>query len=79
MGAFDSSAVLSKETDTLINVGENGLIYKTKLNTRFDAVTGTLSMSPEVTKFQYKSSYNSPGADYGIENPRHLQESHVHG
>ena len=67
-GAFDSSAILSKETDTLINVGENGLIYKTKLNTRFDAVSGTLSMSPEVTKFQYKSSYNSPGADYGIEN-----------
>ena len=67
-GAFDSSGILSKETDTLINVGENGLIYKTKLNTRFDAASGTLSMSPEVTKFQYKSSYNSPGADYGIEN-----------
>lgn len=67
-GAFDSSGVLNKETDTLINVGENGLIYKTKLNTKFDAANGTLSMSPEVTKFQYKSSYNSPGADYGIEN-----------
>ncbi|NLB77969.1 MAG: PQQ-like beta-propeller repeat protein [Clostridiaceae bacterium] len=67
-GAFDSSAVLNKETDTLINVGENGLIYKTKLNTRFDVASGTLSMSPEVTKFQYKSSYNNPGADYGIEN-----------
>jgi outer membrane protein assembly factor BamB len=67
-GAFDSSGILSKETDTLINVGENGLIYKTKLNTKYDEANGTLSISPEVTKFQYKSSYNNPGADYGIEN-----------
>ncbi|HHY63761.1 MAG TPA: PQQ-like beta-propeller repeat protein, partial [Clostridiaceae bacterium] len=67
-GAFDSSAILSKETDTLINVGENGLIYKTKLNTHYDEKNGTISISPEVTKFQYKSSFNEAAADYGIEN-----------
>lgn len=67
-GAFDSSGVLNKETDTLIQVGENGLIYKIKLNTKFDANNGTISMSPEMTKFQYKSSYNEAASDYGIEN-----------
>ena len=46
-GAFDSSAVLNKETDTLINVGENGLIYKTKLNTKYDPISGTISISPK--------------------------------
>ncbi len=67
-GAFDSSAVLNKETDTLINVGENGLIYKTKLNTKYDPISGTISISPQVTKLQYKSSYNEAASDYGIEN-----------
>ncbi len=66
-GAFDSSGLLSQETDTLIQVGENGIIYKIKLNTNFNALSGTMSMSPEITKFLYKSSYNEVSSDYGIE------------
>ncbi len=64
-GANDSSAILNRYTDTLINCGENGLIYKTKLNTKFDSKTGALSIQPTVTKYRYKSSYSS---EQGIEN-----------
>ncbi|MHB8062559.1 MAG: outer membrane protein assembly factor BamB family protein [Ruminiclostridium sp.] len=64
-GANDSSALLNRYTDTLINCGENGLVYKAKLNTKFDKAKGTISVSPTVTKYRYKSSY-SP--DQGIEN-----------
>lgn len=64
-GANDSSALLNRYTDTLINCGENGLIYKTKLNTKFDSKTGALSIQPTVTKYRYKSSYS---AEQGIEN-----------
>lgn len=64
-GANDSSAILNRYTDTLINCGENGLIYKVKLNTKFDSMTGALSMQPAVTKYRYKSSYSS---EQGIEN-----------
>ena len=64
-GANDSSALLNRYTDTLINCGENGLIYKVKLNTDFDKTAGTISIDPEVTKYRYKSSYN---ANQGIEN-----------
>ncbi len=64
-GAFDSSAVLNKETDTLIEAGENGLIYKIKLNSKFDEAASTISLSPKITKYRYKSSYSS---DQGIEN-----------
>ncbi len=64
-GANDSSALLNRYTDTLINCGENGLIYKTKLNTKFDSKTGSLSIQPSITKYRYKSSYSS---EQGIEN-----------
>ncbi len=63
-GALDSSGVINWQTDTLLQVGENGLIYKIKLNTEFDETTGTISMSPDIVKYRYKSSYS---ADQGIE------------
>ncbi|OPX44055.1 outer membrane protein assembly factor BamB [Ruminiclostridium hungatei] len=64
-GANDSSAMLNRYTDTLINCGENGLVYKARLNTKFDSKAGTLSIEPTVTKYRYKSSYS---AEQGIEN-----------
>ncbi len=64
-GANDSSALLNRYTDTLINCGENGLVYRVKLNTNFDKGAGTISINPEVTKYRYKSSYSS---NQGIEN-----------
>ncbi|HEY5583351.1 MAG TPA: PQQ-binding-like beta-propeller repeat protein [Ruminiclostridium sp.] len=63
-GANDSSAILNRYTDTLIDCGENGLVYKAKLNTKFDKAAGTISINPTVTKYRYKSSYS---ADQGIE------------
>lgn len=64
-GANDSSALLNRYTDTLLDCGENGLVYKAKLNTKFDKKAGTISINPSITKYRYKSSY-SP--EQGIEN-----------
>ncbi len=64
-GANDSSALLDKTTDTLLNCGENGLVYKVKLNTKFDKNAGTLTMAPQITKYRYRSPYND---EQGIEN-----------
>ncbi|NLM75014.1 MAG: PQQ-binding-like beta-propeller repeat protein, partial [Clostridiaceae bacterium] len=66
-GALDSSGVINWQTDTLVQAGENGLIYKIKLNTRFDEETGTISMSPDIVKYRYKSSYNPSSDAQGIE------------
>lgn len=63
-GAFDSSALINWQTDTLLEPGENGLFYKVKLNTAFDAAAGTVSIDPEITKLRFKTSLNSK---YGIE------------
>ena len=46
--AFDSSPMISGETDTLFWPGESGVLYAIKLNTQYDKSTGTLTMSPEI-------------------------------
>ncbi|MEE9965868.1 MAG: PQQ-binding-like beta-propeller repeat protein [Propionicimonas sp.] len=63
-GAFDSSALVNAATDTLIEPAENGLIYKVKLNARFDAAAKTVSVKPEF----HKLNYNTPDSSrHGIE------------
>lgn len=64
-GAFDASALIHAPSDTLFQAGENGLMYRVKLNSRFDAAAKNVSLNPEVTKFRYTSSYHSA---LGIEN-----------
>ncbi len=50
--AFDSSPLIDVETDTLIQPGENGILYLTHLNTHYDGKT--VSISPdEVIKWRY--------------------------
>jgi outer membrane protein assembly factor BamB len=64
-GAFDSSALIDAETDTLIEPAENGLIYKVKLNSVYDPAAKTVSINPEVTRLRYTAPGN---VRYGIEN-----------
>lgn len=52
--AYDSSALIHAATDTLIEPGENGILYSVKLNSAFDANAGTVSINPgEMLKFRY--------------------------
>ena len=54
--AYDSSALVSAETDTLIYPGENGIVYTIKLNTNYDETAGTISVNPsEVVKYRYNT------------------------
>lgn len=63
-GAFDSSALIDRYSDTLIEPGENGIVYKAKLNASFDAKAGKVSVKPELTKMTYRSPVSR---QYGIE------------
>lgn len=74
-GANDSSALLDKDTDTLINCGENGLVYKVKLNTKFDKSAGTLSIAPQITKYRYRSSFTD---EQGIENSPAIYKNYMY-
>jgi len=51
--AFDSSPIVSGDTDTLIWPCENGNIYTFKLNTTYSAGSSSISVSPEVTAYRY--------------------------
>ncbi len=59
--AYDSSPLISADTDTLIEPGENGVLYTIKLNTQFDKAAGKLSIKPDKP---IKFNYNSP--KYGV-------------
>lgn len=64
-GAFDGSPLINRDTDTMIIGGENGLLYRIKLNTDFRSLERSISISPEVSKYHYKIE----GSRYqGIEN-----------
>lgn len=64
-GAFDSSGLLNRLTDTYVVGGENGLIYLLKLNTRFDPINLSLAVRPEITRYRYRHPYSGT---FGVEN-----------
>ncbi len=68
--AFDSSAVFDRVNDRLIVGGENGVLYQFKLNTKFDAEKGTLSIAETKKTYQAKISLSKEGKPLreGIEN-----------
>ncbi len=74
-GAFDSSALVDKKTDTFIEAAENGLIYRVKLNTDFDREAGTISIAPQLTKYRYKDSTN---VELGIENSAAFYKNYMY-
>lgn len=71
--AYDASPLIDAATDTLIQPGENGVLYTVKLNTVYNEDAGTLSMNPDpIVKYAYtstrnKSAYGGKGI-WGMEN-----------
>ena len=53
--AFDSSALFDVATDTLIQPGENGILYTTKLNVSYDGTSVSIDPS-DVVKWNYTTS-----------------------
>ncbi|WP_416148656.1 PQQ-binding-like beta-propeller repeat protein [Salipaludibacillus sp. HK11] len=64
-GAFDGSAIVNRETDTLVLGGENGMFYQMRLNTQFRLGEKDIEIDPEIIKYRYQIE----GNDFqGIEN-----------
>ncbi|MGL4849308.1 MAG: PQQ-binding-like beta-propeller repeat protein [Clostridium sp.] len=61
-GAFDSSPLIDKDTDTVFAPGENGLIYKLKLNSKYDKEKNIVSVNPKVSKYKYNLG-SKPGIE----------------
>ena len=63
--AFDASPLLDAATDTLLMLGENGVLYTCKLNTSYDPVAGTLALNPDQPE-----KYTYDGNNYGESDSR---------
>lgn len=65
--AFDASPLIDGATDTLLQLGENGLLYTIDLNTQYDAAAGTIAVNPTVDRYAYKSEVTTrPGMENSI-------------
>lgn len=61
--AFDCSPLVDGATDTMITAGENGVLYKVKLNSVI--ANGSVSVSPTVDRYVYQQT---SGGKLGTEN-----------
>ncbi|MCR5624267.1 MAG: PQQ-binding-like beta-propeller repeat protein [Lachnospiraceae bacterium] len=60
---FDSSSLVDAETDTLIQPGENGILYLIKLNTKYNERRGKVSINPDrVVKWRYQGKRSGSGS-----------------
>lgn len=66
--AFDSSPLVSADTDQLIYPGEDGVLYIIHLNTKYDAKTGELSIDPDnIVKWKYMGKRSGGQFWLGVE------------
>ncbi len=66
--AYDSSPLIDSKTDTLIEPGENGVLYTLKLNSYFDAASGALAIDPDdLEKYRYTTDKNKRLGVWGME------------
>lgn len=65
--AFDSAPLIDGATDTMLQLGENGLVYSIDLNTRYDEEARRVDVSPQVVRYAYRSSATKrPGMENSI-------------
>ena len=65
---FDSSPLVSADTDQLIYPGESGILYIIHLNTKYDEAKGTLSVDPDnIVKWKYNGVRSGSKYWLGIE------------
>lgn len=74
-GAFDSTGLIDRKTDSLVVCGENGILYTAKLNTQYDAQKGTVSIQPDLLKYRYLSPKKGT---LGIENSAAIYRNYVY-
>lgn len=75
---FDSSPLVSAETDQLIYPGENGILYIIHLNTKYNEQTGELSVDPDnIVKWKYNGV--SSGSRYwlGVESSAAIINNYI--
>ena len=65
--AFDCAPLIDAASDTMLQLGENGIFYSVTLNTDYDPEAGTISIDPVVDRQIYKSAVSTrPGMENSL-------------
>ncbi|MBX7124786.1 MAG: PQQ-binding-like beta-propeller repeat protein [Cyclobacteriaceae bacterium] len=64
-GAFDGSPLIDPVNDVLYEAGENGLLYKVRLRTKWRSSSRSLTVQPLIQKYRYE---RKGGSMQGVEN-----------
>ena len=76
--AFDSSPLIHAETDTLIQPGENGILYTMKLNTVYDGTSVTINPD-EMVKWRYTTEHTREDEYYlGMESSASIWKNYLY-
>lgn len=75
---FDSSPLVSAETDQLIYPGENGILYIIHLNTKYKEQTGELSVDPDnIVKWKYNGVRSGSRYWLGVESSAAIINNYI--
>ena len=65
--AFDCAPLVDAASDTMLQLGENGIFYSVTLNTQYDPYAGTVSIDPVIDRQIYKSGVSKrPGMENSL-------------
>ena len=75
---FDSSPLVSAETDQLIYPGENGILYIIHLNTKYNEQTGELSVDPDnIVNWKYNGVRSGSRYWLGVESSAAIINNYI--
>ena len=64
---FDAAPIVDGATDTMFQIGENGLLYSVQLGTNYNQETGKIRLNPQVDRWGYKSAVTKrPGMENSL-------------
>ena len=78
VGCFETSALIDRNSDTLIVAGSNGMLYLESLNSSFDYNAKALSIDPSITVMNYKVKGQKSTALLAIESSPAVYDKYVY-
>ena len=78
IGSFETSALIDRESDTLITVGTNGMLYLESLGTTFDFNTGVLTISPSIVAMNSRAKGQKSNALLAVESSPAAYDKYVY-
>ena len=77
IGSFETSALIDRESDTLITAGTNGMLYLESLGTNFDYNTGVLQISPSIVVMASRAKGQKSNALLAVESSLAAYDKYV--